>query len=129
MDQGSAGGSFVSFLMFVAFYVYFAVAIQTMAKKVGMANAWMAWIPLLNIYLLLKIGGKPGWWMILLFIPIVNIIIMIMMWMAVAERMKKPSWLGILMIVPIANLIVPGYLAFADGGANSNTPSKPMTSV
>ena len=38
MDQGSAGGSFVSFLLFIALYAYFAVAIQTMAKKTGTKN-------------------------------------------------------------------------------------------
>ena len=126
MDQGSAGGSFVSFLLFIALYAYFAVAIQTMAKKTGTKNDWMAWVPILNMYLLLKIGGKPGWWLILMLIPIVNIVIMIMMWMAAAEKMKKPSWIGILIIVPFVNFIVPGYLAFADG---ESTPTKPMTSV
>ncbi len=126
MNQGSTSGALFSFLLFVAFYAYFAVAIQTMAKKTGTKNDWMAWVPILNIYLLLKIAGKPGWWLILMLIPLVNIIVMIMMWMAVAEKMKKPSWLGILMIIPLANLIIPGYLAFASEG---NGPSKPMTGV
>jgi hypothetical protein len=111
--SASMAGSFASFVFFIAFYAYFAVALQTMAKKTNTPNGWMAWIPLLNVYLLLKVGGKPGWWLILLLIPLVNIVILIMVWMAVAERLNKPSWVGILMIIPGANVIVPGYLAFA----------------
>ena len=113
-NDGSMFGGLFSLVVFVAFYVYFAVAIQTMAKKTNTPNNWMAWIPLLNVYLLLKIGGKPGWWLLLFLIPFVNFIMMIVMWMGVAERLNKPNWYGILMIVPLVNIIIPGVLAFSD---------------
>ena len=105
---------FVFLLIGLAVYVYFALAIQTIAKKTNTENAWLAWIPILNIILLLNIAKKPLWWIILCLIPIVNIVIMIIVWMAVAEARGKPNWWGILMIVPVVNLIVPGYLAWAD---------------
>jgi hypothetical protein len=63
---------------------------------------------------MLNIARKPVWWILLLFIPFVNIVIAIIVWMAIAEARNKPSWWGILMIVPVANLIVPGYLAWSD---------------
>ena len=31
---------------------------------------WAAIIPIYNTYIMLKIGGKPGWWLLLMFIPI-----------------------------------------------------------
>ena len=36
---------------------------------------WAAIIPFYNTYTQLKIVGRPGWWLILLFIPLVNIIL------------------------------------------------------
>jgi hypothetical protein len=112
----AAAGGFLVFILLcgLAVYVYFALAIQTMANKTNTANAWLAWIPIVNIFLLLNIGKKPLWWFLLLLIPLVNIVISIMIWMAVAEARGKPSWWGILMIVPVVNLIVPGYLAWSD---------------
>lgn len=98
----------------IAAYVYFALALQTIAKKTGAENAWWAWVPILQILLMLNIAGKPLWWIILFFIPIVGIVMMIITFMAVAEAVKKPSWWGILVIVPVFGLIVPGYLAWAD---------------
>ena len=102
------------FLFMVVAYVYIALCLQRMAQKTNTENTWMAWIPILNIYLLVTIAGKPGWWFILLLIPLVNIIVAIMLWMAVAERCGKQSWLGILIIVPLINLVIPGYLAFSE---------------
>lgn len=104
-------------LVILGFYVYLALALQTIAKKTNTPNTWFAWIPFLNIILMLQIADKPLWWIILLLIPIVNIIagivITIIVWMAIAEKSRKPSWWGILMIVPFVNFIVPGYLAWS----------------
>src|SRR5215475_7371788 len=36
---------------------------------------WACLIPFYNIYILLKIAGRPGWWLLLLLIPFVNIVI------------------------------------------------------
>jgi len=102
------------FLIFAAFYVYFSLALQTIAKKTNTENAWLAWIPIINIILMLNIAKKPLWWIILCLIPFVNIVIGIIIWMAIAEARGKPSWWGILFIVPVVQIIVPGYLAWAD---------------
>jgi hypothetical protein len=104
----------VCLIIFAALYVYISLALQTIAKKTNTENAWLAWIPIVNIILMLNIAKKPLWWFILCLIPLVNIVVMIIMWMAIAEARNKPSWWGILMIVPVVNLIVPGYLAWAD---------------
>jgi len=104
----------VMFVLMAALYVYMALALSTIAKKTNTANPWLAWIPIVNIILMLNIAKKPLWWFILCLIPLVNIVIMIIVWMAIAEACGKPSWWGILMIVPLVNLIVPGYLAWSD---------------
>ena len=111
----AASAFFVFFLIFaVAIYVYMALAIQTIAQKTHTENAWLAWIPIVNIVLLLNIAKKPIWWIILFLIPLVNIVIAIIVWMGVAEARNKPNWWGILIIVPVVGIIVPGYLAWSD---------------
>jgi hypothetical protein len=100
--------------MAVAGYVYMALALQTIATKTGTPDGCLAWIPIASAILMLNIAKKPMWWIILFLIPLVNIVMAVIVWMAVAEARQKPNWWGILIIVPIANLIVPGYLAWAD---------------
>jgi len=98
----------------LAAYVYMALALQTIAVKTNTANPWLAWVPIANAILMLQIAKKPLWWIILFAIPIVNIVIVIMVWMGVAEARQKPNWWGILTIVPVVNIVVPGYLAWSD---------------
>ena len=110
-----SGGALVFLFVFgLAFYVYLALALQTIANKTGTPNAWLAWIPIGNLFLMLNVAKKPLWWFLLCLIPLVNVVMVIIIWMAVAEAVGKPNWWGILMIVPVANLVVPGYLAWAD---------------
>jgi hypothetical protein len=103
-----------SLVLGLGFYAYFSLALQTIATKTATANGWLAWIPIANLFLLLSVARKPLWWFLLFLIPLVNLIILIIVWMAVAEARHKPNWWGILLIVPVVNIIVPGYLAWAD---------------
>lgn len=104
----------VFLVIFAAFYVYFALALSTIAKKTNTPNPWWGWVPILQILLMLNVAKKPLWWLVLCFVPFVNIVILIIVWMGVAEARGKPNWWGILMIVPVVGIIVPGYLAWAD---------------
>jgi hypothetical protein len=108
-------GFFTFFLiLMLAMYVYMALALQTIATKTNTENPWLAWIPIINLVLLLNIAKKPIWWFILFLIPLVGIVVGIIVWMAVAEARGKPNWWGILLIVPLVGIIVPGYLAWSD---------------
>lgn len=112
----AALGGFMAFVLLfaLAMYIYVSLALMTIAQKTNTENGWFAWIPILNIILMLNIAKKPIWWIILFLIPLVNIVMAIIVWMGVAEARNKPNWWGILMIVPVANVVVPGYLAWSD---------------
>ena len=94
-------------------YVYMSLALMQIAKKTGTDNGWWAWIPILNVFLMIFLAGKRWWWFLLLMIPFANIVFAVLIWMAIAERRGKPGWLGILVLIPLANLILPGYLAWS----------------
>jgi hypothetical protein len=109
-----AGLGLIPLIFFALIYVYVSLALQTIATKTNTPNAWLAWIPIVNIFLMLNVAQKPLWWFILFLIPIANIVVGILAWMAIAERRGKPSWWGIMVIVPVMNIIMPGYLAWSD---------------
>ena len=126
MDGGIAGmmafmGAFFVFFLLVALavYIYSALALMTIAKKTKTENAWFAWIPILNIYLLTQVAGVSGWItaaFLLAIIPFIGGLIVaaltVWLWWKVAERLKLPEWYGILMIIPIVNLIMMGIMAW-----------------
>jgi hypothetical protein len=50
---------------------------------------WAAIIPIYNIYILTKIGGKPGYWTLLCLIPLVNYIFVIWLYNMVSKSFGK----------------------------------------
>ncbi|OEK07319.1 signal peptidase I [Flavivirga aquatica] len=54
-------------------------------------QAWEAFIPLYNGIILMKIINRPWWWVILLFLPIVNLIMFPVIWVETARSFGKNS--------------------------------------
>ncbi|MEK6248787.1 MAG: DUF5684 domain-containing protein [Planctomycetales bacterium] len=52
-------------------------------------------VPIWNIIVLCQIAGKPIWWFLLLFIPIVGLIVGIILAIAVAENFGKGVGFGL----------------------------------
>lgn len=102
-----AGIAFIS-------YIYGSWTLMVIAQKVGEESPWMAWVPVLNIILMLKVAKMSPWLVLLIIVPFVNIVLFVIVMMKVAERRGFPNWLGLLCLVPVANIILPGYLAFAE---------------
>ncbi len=111
-------------------YIVVCYAIMEMAKKLKVENPWLAFIPLVNIFLLLKMAGITYWAILLLIIPLVNMVFMIVVWMKISERLHFSKWLGLLMLLPLVNIFIIFYLAFATPSANGPmAPNNPATSV
>jgi hypothetical protein len=97
-------------------YVYFAFALMTLAKKMKMKNAWMAWVPIANVYLMSQMAQLPVWTVVAFLLggilPFVPTAIMAWYWWKIAELRHKPTWWGILMVIPPINFVIIGILAW-----------------
>jgi len=87
--SGSAG-----FLIILAVIVFYIVAFWRVFTKAG-EPGWGAIVPIYNLYLYCKIAGRPEWWLILLFIPFVNIVFSLILAMDIAKAFSKSSGFGI----------------------------------
>jgi len=110
----------VAIVLFLAVYVYSALALMAIARKTKTKYAWLAWIPVANIYLMTQIAGVQWWTMLFLLFAMVPVLgsaivigLTIYWWWNIAEVRKMPGWLGILMAVPVVNLVVMGIIAWS----------------
>lgn len=58
-------------------------------------SGWLLLVPIVNIYVLLRIAGRPGWHFLLLFIPLVNLFVIIFMWVGLAKAFGKSGLFGL----------------------------------
>jgi len=66
-------GLIIALLLIVAMWKVFTKAGQP---------GWASIIPIYNLYIWCKIVGRPGWWILLMLIPFVNIIVGIILCLA-----------------------------------------------
>jgi hypothetical protein len=93
----------VGILMIASMWVLF-----TKANEPG----WAAIVPIYNIIVLLKIAGKPVWWIVLFLIPFVSFIAAILIYISFAKSFGKSAGYGIGMIL-LPFVFFP-MLAFSD---------------
>ncbi|MEU3649662.1 DUF5684 domain-containing protein [Lentzea sp. NPDC034063] len=106
-------------IIYLAFAVFGVVVFWKTFTKAGQPG-WAAIIPIYNIYVLLKVAGRPGWWLILLLIPIVNIVILAIVSIDVAKSFGKDTVFG---VVGLWLFSIIGYAILAFGGAQYRGPA------
>jgi len=92
-SQGQAPSP-VSMIFGLLIALLLIVAMWKVFTKAGQPG-WASIIPIYNLYIWCKIVGRPGWWIILLLIPFVNIIIGIILCIDMAKSFGKGVGFGI----------------------------------
>jgi len=96
-SQGQAPGP-LFWIFWLAFMILMIAACWKIFTKAGQPG-WASIIPIYNWYILCKIVGRPGWWVILLLIPFVNFIVGIILCIDLAKSFGKGVGFGIGLIL------------------------------
>lgn len=86
-------------VLFSAFYVFCAWRIFEKAGKPG----WAALIPFYNTFVQLEMVQRPWWWILLMFIPAVNLVLAVIIIFDLAKVFGKDNGFafGLLFLTPI----------------------------
>jgi hypothetical protein len=116
--NGSSGGigvvgMIIYFIVCIALYIAFAFPLMKIGNKKGLTG-WFAWIPILNIILMIQIAKKPMWWIIMiLIIPCANIVFLILLYIDFFKEIgQSPAWTWALLFPFL--LLIPLYKAAKD---------------
>lgn len=77
-------------LFFLVIQIIHFLGTWRLYKKAG-RQAWEAAVPVYNAVVLMKIINRPWWWVILLFIPIVNLIMIPVIWVETIRSYGRNS--------------------------------------
>lgn len=102
-----------SSVVVVIWYVIVAIALWRVFTKAGYAGI-LAIIPIVNLFILVKIAGYSAWMGLLYLIPIVNIVFAIFVALRTGERFGKGGAFSIFLLWLFS---VIGYLILGFGSA------------
>lgn len=112
-----SGGFWAAMAAFWFFYliliVIMIVAWWKIFTKAG-EEGWKSLIPFYNSYILFQIAGRNGWGFLLMFIPVVNFVVAIVLSIDLAKHFGKSEAFG---IVGLFLFSLVGYLMLAFGDA------------
>ena len=116
-------GAFLIVILAVAVFVI--AAMWKVFTKAGQPG-WAAIVPIYNYVIMLKIVGRPLWWVVLMFVPLVNLVIGIMIHLELAKSFGKGTGFGVGLI--LLGFIFFPILGFGDAryvGPVSGPPNAP----
>ena len=78
------------FIFFIIIQIIHGLGTWKLYIKAG-RQAWEAFVPIYNAWVLMQIITRPWWWIILMFLPIVNLIMIPAVWVETARAFGKDS--------------------------------------
>ena len=99
--QMGAGIPVFMSLIILAICLLIIVAQWIIFQRAGQAG-WKCLIPFYNMYILMQISGKPGWWMFLLLVPLVGVVILLLAMLSLAKKFRRSELFGVgLFLLPM----------------------------
>lgn len=108
-DSGGTAVGIGFVLIYIAVLLVVIIGVWKAFTKAGRPG-WAILIPVYNKIVMLQIAGRPIWWIILFFIPVVNIVVFIIVAIDIAKSFGKGTIFGIgLAFFPFIFFPVLGY--------------------
>lgn len=109
-DQASASSLWTTSLIGLVIYVIVVVALWRVFSKAGWPGI-LAIIPIVNMFILVKIAGYSAWLGLLYFVPIANLVLAIIVAIKVGERFGKGGAFSffLLFLFPFIGYLILGF--------------------
>jgi hypothetical protein len=96
-------------------YLFQCYCLMLICRKAGHPPGLLIWLPVLQVFPLLRAAGMSYWWFLALLVPVLNLVPAFLWPFKIANARGKSVWVGILLLLPITNFFAFLYLAFSDG--------------
>jgi hypothetical protein len=96
------------------FYLFVCYCFMLICQKTGNEPGPLVWVPLLQLFPLLRAASMSRWWFILFLVPGLNLISHVIWCVKIVEARHKTTPLLVLLLLPVTSLFAFLYLAFSE---------------
>jgi hypothetical protein len=103
-------------------YLFSCYCLKLICEKAGSEPGLLIWLPVLQIFPMLRAAGMSQWWFLGFCVPGINLIAQILWAVKISEARGKSIWTAICLILPVTNVFAFLYLAFSSAkGSGADT--------
>lgn len=96
-------------------YLFASFCLKLIIDKTGERAGFLVWLPLLQIFPMLRGAGMSPWWFLAFFVPVLNIVAQIIWCVKITAARGKSGWVAFFLILPFTSFFAFLYLAFSSG--------------
>ena len=115
VEELSPKGLLVVVAILLALYLFHSYCCLLICAKAGSPPGALVWVPLLQLFPLLKAAAMPLWWFVVFLVPGLNVIAHIVLCIKLAQARRKTFLVALLLIFPLSSPFAAAYLAFSGG--------------
>jgi hypothetical protein len=97
----------------MAIYFFGCFCLMLICKKTGNEPGVLVWLPLLQIFPMLRAAGMSGAWFLAYLVPGLNLIAQIIWSFKIVQARAKGSFVAVMLLLPVFNILAFLYLAFS----------------
>ena len=94
-------------------HLFLCICSRSICVKTGNEPGFLIWLPVFQIFPLLRAAGMSGWWFLLCIIPVVNVLPGVIWAVKIVNARSLNSLVTIMLLLPGLNIIGFFILAFA----------------
>jgi hypothetical protein len=98
-------------------YLFHCFCFMLICRKSGYDPGIVVWLPVVQLFPLLRAAGMPAWWFVACLLPVLNIIPLALWCLKIAKARGKSPLTGFLLFLPVTSPFAFLYLAFSGGTA------------
>jgi hypothetical protein len=95
-------------------YIFFCYCCLLICRKTGNSPGVLIWLPVLQLFPLLRAAKMSSWWFLAYLVPVLNILAHVLWTVKIVQARGKSVWLAVLLLLPITGFFAFLYLAFSD---------------
>jgi hypothetical protein len=99
----------------LALYFLHCYCLMLICRKTGNEPGVLVWLPVLQLFPMLRAASMSSWWFIAFFIPVLNLVGHVLWCVKIVEARSKTIPLLILLLLPVTSFFAVLYLAFSEG--------------
>jgi hypothetical protein len=105
-----------------ASYLLFCQCCNLICLKTGDLPGNLIWVPVLQLFPMLRAARMSPWWFLAYLIPVLNLVAAILWSVKIVEARAKSGWVALFLLLPVTTFLAFLYLAFSAPAPRKEEP-------